>query len=296
MKMPENEIQTVTVEMEHILEETAGNAQSFWEKYLGTNALSRLVAAAILLAICTVMIRLLMRLTGRILEKSKLPSTMHTFFRTLVKMVLLFIAIMLIAETLGVDTSSLLALFSIAGLAVSLSIQSALTNMTSAVMIFASKPYQTGDYVEIAGLQGTVREVGIFRTKLVTPDGKSISIPNAQAVESNITNYSSEESRRILLTFLVGYDKDAEKVKAALKKAAQDARILPKEPVFARISAYKENAIEYTLRFWVKNSEYWDVYFDVLEQVKRVFDEEGISMRCPQQIVCSDAKTIAEME
>ncbi len=283
--MPETDLQTVTSGVEAALGSTAETAHSFWEKYLGANALSKIIAAAILLIVCVVFIKLLMRLTGRLLEKSKLHTTMHSFIRTLVKLVLVFIAIMLIAGTLGIDTSSLLAIFSIAGLAVSLSVQSALTNMTSAVMLLTSKPYQVGDFVEISGMQGTVREIGILSTKLVTIDGRLISIPNSQAVSGSITNFSTEEDRRVVLSVSASYDDDIEKVKAALVKAAQDPRVLPIEPVFARVSSYGDNAIEYTLRFWVKNADYWSVYFDVLENVKRVFDEDGISMTYPHLVV-----------
>lgn len=278
--MPETDLQAVTSGVEAALGSTAETAHSFWEKYLGANALSKIIAAAILLIVCVVFIKLLMRLTGRLLEKSKIHTTMHSFIRTLVKLVLVFIAIMLIAGTLGIDTSSLLAIFSIAGLAVSLSVQSALTNMTSAVMLLTSKPYQVGDFVEISGMQGTVREIGILSTKLVTIDGRLISIPNSQAVSGSITNFSTEEDRRVVLSVSASYDDDIEKV-----KTAQDPRVLPIEPVFARVSSYGDNAIEYTLRFWVKNADYWSVYFDVLENVKRVFDEDGISMTYPHLVV-----------
>lgn len=278
--MPETDLQAVTSGVEAALGSTAETAHSFWAKYLGANALSKIIAAAIMLIVCVVFIKLLMRLTGRLLEKSKLHTTMHSFIRTLVKLVLVFIAIMLIAGTLGIDTSSLLAIFSIAGLAVSLSVQSALTNMTSAVMLLTSKPYQVGDFVEISGMQGTVREIGILSTKLVTIDGRLISIPNSQAVSGSITNFSTEEDRRVVLSVSASYDDDIEKV-----KSAQDPRVLPIEPVFARVSSYGDNAIEYTLRFWVKNADYWSVYFDVLENVKRVFDEDGISMTYPHLVV-----------
>ena len=283
--MPDSDLQAVTSGVEAALGETAENAHSFWQKYLGADALSKIIAAAILLVVCIVFIKLLLRLTNRVLERSKIHTTMHSFIRTLVRLVLVFIAIMLIAGTLGIDTSSLLAIFSIAGLAVSLSVQNALSNMTSAVMLLASKPYQLGDFVEISGLQGTVREIGILCTKLATVDGKLISIPNSQAVSGSITNFSAEENRRVMMTVSASYDDDVEKVKAALVRAAADPRVLPIEPVFSRVSAYGDNAIEYALRFWVKNSDYWDVYFDVLENVKHVFDEEGISMTYPHLVV-----------
>ena len=285
--MNETDLQDVTSGVNEVLESTAHSAQSFWSEHLGTNALSKIIAAAILLVVCVIFIKLLMRLTNRVLEKSKLHTTMHSFIRTLVKLVLVFIAIMLIAGTLGVDTSSLLAVFSIAGLAISLSVQNALGNMTSAVMLLTTKPYQVGDFVEISGMQGTVREIGLLCTKLVTFDGKLISIPSSQAASVSITNFSTEENRRVVMTLSASYDDDVEKVKSALVKATQDPRILPQEPVFARVSKYGDSSIEYTLRFLVPTAEYWNVYYDVLENVKRIFDAEGISMTYPHLIVHS---------
>lgn len=256
----------------------AGQTQSFWEKYFGAGALSKLLAAAILLVLCVVFIRILMRLTDRLLLRSRLEQTAHGFVRTMVRLVLIFIAIMLIAGTLGIDTSSLLAIFSIVGLAVSLSVQNALSNTISAVMLLTAKPYKAGDYIEAAGQQGTVREIGILYTRLVTLDGKDIRIPNAQILAGNIINYSSEENRRVVLTVRADFDADTETVKAALLRAAQDERILPDEPVFARLSKYGESWVEYTLRFLVRSADYWPVYYDVLERVRTVFDESGIKM------------------
>lgn len=279
--MPQNEAAAVASEIGLALESAGNSAQSFWDKYLGTHALSKIIAAAILLVVCVVFIKILMRLTSRVLERSRLEKSAHGFIRTMVRLVLVFIAIMLIAGTLGVDTSSLLAIFSIAGLAISLSVQNALSNTISAVMLLTSKPYKVGDYIAVSGMEGTVREIGILYTRLVTLDGRDIRIPNSQVLAGSITNYSSEENRRVVLTISAGYDADIETVKAALRRAAQDDRVLPDEPVFARVSKYADSCIEYTLRFLVRSADYWPVYFDVLENVKRVFDEAGIQMTYP---------------
>ena len=279
--MPQNEAAAVASEIGLALESAGNSAQSFWDKYLGTHALSKIIAAAILLVVCVVFIKILMRLTSRVLERSRLEKSAHGFIRTMVRLVLVFIAIMLIAGTLGVDTSSLLAIFSIAGLAISLSVQNALSNTISAVMLLTSKPYKVGDYIAVSGMEGTVREIGILYTRLVTLDGRDIRIPNSQVLAGSITNYSSEENRRVVLTISAGYDADIETVEAALRRAAQDDRVLPDEPVFARVSKYADSCIEYTLRFLVRSADYWPVYFDVLENVKRVFDEAGIQMTYP---------------
>lgn len=279
--MTETDVAALAGEIGAQLAATSDSAQSFWDKYLGSHALSKILAAAILLVCCVVFIKILMRLTTRVLSRSKIDKSAHGFIRTMVRMVLVFIAIMLIAGTLGVDTSSLLAIFSIAGLAISLSVQNALSNTVSAVMLLTSKPYKIGDYIAVAGLEGTVREIGILYTRLVSVDGKDIRIPNSQVLSGSITNYSSEENRRVMMTLSASYDDDIDKVKAALIRAAQDERIVTSEPVFARVTKYANSCIEYSLRFLVRSADYWPVYFDVLENVKRVFDEEGIQMTYP---------------
>lgn len=278
----ENEVTALSAELGAQLAAKNEQAQSFWDKYLGQSVISKLLAAAVLLVLCIVFIKILMKITNRVLSRSKLEPTAHSFVRTVVRLVLVFIAIMLVAGTLGVDTSSLLAIFSIAGLAVSLSVQDALSNMVSAVMLLTAKPYKAGDYIEVGELQGTVREIGIIHTRLVTLDGKDIRIPNSQILSGNIINYSSEEKRRVVLTVRAGFEADTDSVKSALLRAAQDERILTDEPIFARVSNYGESWVEYTLRFQVRNADYWPVYYDVLENIKRAFDAAGINMPCPR--------------
>jgi len=256
-------------------------AQSFLDSLFGGLSWSKIIAAAILLVLCVVFIKLLMHATDRMLKKSKLEKTVHTFIRSAVKIVLVFIAIMLVAGTLGINTSSLLALLSVVGLAVSLSIQNSLSNLASAVLILSTKPIRTGDYIEVKGKAGTVLEIGVIYTKICTLDNQLIYIPNSEITSNEITNTTAAGRRRMEIKVTASYDCPPDKVKSALMRALRHPDLLPDEPVFARLSGYGESAIEYTVRVWAATDVYWDVYYDILENIKKVFDEENIVMTYP---------------
>lgn len=223
------------------------------------------------------------------LKSSKLDCSCHTFIRSTVKIVLVFLAIMLLAGTLGIDTSSLLAILSVAGLAVSLSIQDSLSNLASAVVLLTTHPFKVGDFIEVGGKSGTVRQIGVFHTQIATPDNQLVYLPNSHITSAEITNVTGSELRRIELTVQASYDAPPETVKAALVRAAQHPKRVEKEPVFARLSAYGDSAVSYTLRLWTAGSDYWDVYYDVLEAVGREFSQSNIEMTYPHINVHMDS-------
>ena len=202
---------------------------------------------------------------------------------------LVFLAIMLLAGTLGIDTSSLLAILSVAGLAVSLSIQDSLSNLASAVVLLTTHPFKVGDFIEVGGKSGTVRQIGVFHTQIATPDNQLVYLPNSHITSAEITNVTGSELRRIELTVQASYDAPPETVKAALVRAAQHPKRVEKEPVFARLSAYGDSAVSYTLLLWTAGSDYWDVYYDVLEAVGREFSRSNIEMTYPHINVHMDS-------
>jgi len=255
--------------------------QSMINSFFGGFTWSKVIAAGILLILCVVFIKILMHATDRMLKRSKLEKSVHAFVRSAVKLLLVFVAIMLVAGALGINTSSLLALLSVVGLAVSLSIQDSLSNLASAVLILSTKPFRVGDYIEVKGKAGTVLEIGVIYTRIATLDNQIIYIPNSQITSNEITNRTAAGKRRIDLTVSASYNCDVEAVKAALLRAAQHPKVLPDEPVFARVSQYKDSAVEYALRVWAPADAYLEVYYDVLENIKRVFDESGIEMTYP---------------
>lgn len=190
--------------------------QSFFSRL----TLEKLLYAAVLLVLCAVLIRLILRAADKLFSRSKLDHTIFGFLRTSAKAILIFITIMLVAGTLGVDTTSLLAILSVAGLAVSLSLQTALSNVAGAMMILTAKPFRAGDYVQIGDKAGTVLTIGAVYTSLRTYDGQRIYLPNSQVTAAAIVNQTAEPARRIDLNVSASYDDAADTVRAVLTQAA----------------------------------------------------------------------------
>ena len=199
----------------------------------------------------------------------------------MVKIVFWFVLIMIVAGSMGINVSSLLAVLSIAGVAVSLSIQDILSNFFSGVVLLGSKPFKIGDFVTIAGQSGTVVETGITHTKLHTPDNQMILVPNSAAASNVITNVTAEDTRRVDFTFSASYDSDPEAVKKALREAADIEKVLKDKDVFVELSKYGESVVEYTVRVWAKTSDYWDVYFRITDRVRTCFEANGVKVSYP---------------
>lgn len=271
--------------MMHPLLAAAVDMQSVADMLPKNLTLEKILYTLILFLVCCLLIKLLMRATSRILERSRLDKRLHTAVRSAVKTVLVFIAVIVLAEAIGINTSSLLAILSVAGLAVSLSIQDSLSNLASAIMILTAKPFKIGDFIEVKGKSGTVEQTGIIYTVIVTPDNQRIHIPNSQITSNEITNFTAVGKRRAEIVVSASYDAPVEAVKAALLQAAAHPKLLSDEPVFARVSKYADSAVEYTLRFWTKPEDFWDTYYDVLEACKREFDAAGVEMTYPHMNV-----------
>lgn len=267
--------------MMHPLLAAAVDMQSVADMLPENLTLEKILYTLVLFLVCCLLVKLLMRATSRILERSRLDKRLHAAIRSAVKTVLVFIAVIVLAEAIGINTSSLLAILSVAGLAVSLSIQDSLSNLASAIMILTAKPFKIGDFIEVKGKSGTVEQTGIIYTIILTPDNQRIHIPNSQITSNEITNFTAVGKRRAEIVVSASYDAPVEAVKAALLQAAAHPKLLPDEPVFARVSKYADSAVEYTLRFWTKPEDFWDTYYDVLEACKRAFDDAGIEMTYP---------------
>ena len=194
-------------------------------------------------------------------------------------MILYFVVVLIIADMLSIPISSLLATFSIVGVAASLAIQDALGNLASGAMILATKPFKVGDYIDCVVTSGTVKQITFSHTVFSTPDNKIIRVPNSQILSSVITNFSETTTRRVDWVFKISNRKDEEKVKLLVKAIVDsDERILKDPEVFLRATKYDEMGVEYTLRVWVNSADYWNVYFDILEDVNHLLDEHGIAI------------------
>ena len=196
-----------------------------------------------------------------------------------------FIIIAAIGQ-LGIQTTSLIAVMGAAGLAVGLALQGSLSNFAAGVLIVIFRPYRVGDFVEAAGISGSVEQVQILTTILKTPDNKRIIVPNAQIMDSIITNYSANDTRRVDLVVGVSYDDDLDKVRNTLRSLIDaDDRILKDPECLIAVSELADSSVNFNVRPWVNAADYWGVYFGLTEAIKKRFDQEGISFPFPQQDV-----------
>ena len=245
---------------------------------LGSTALTNVISAVVIFVICLIVIKILSSVTEKMLNKStKLDGTLRGFVQSAIKIVLWILAAIIVANALGINTSSLVALVSVVGLALSLSVQNILSNLFSGLTLLVTKPFAAGDFVEVAGKTGLVKTVGLFYTQLDTLDNVAVSIPNSDVTASAINNYSREELRRVDRTFCTSYENTTDEVKAAIAEAiAKDERILTDPAPFVRLLDYKGSTVEYVVRVWCKGSDYWDVYFNLNENVRESFAANGV--------------------
>ena len=222
----------------------------------------------------------------KVMQRQEVDKTLETFVCNLVRMVLLVIIIIAAIGQLGIQTTSFIAIFGAAGLAVGLALQGSLSNFAAGVLIVLFRPYRVGDFIEAAGISGVVEQVQILTTVLRTGDNKQIIVPNGQIMDSIITNYSANETRRVDMVVGVSYDDDLDKVRSTIEElvAAED-RILDEPACTIAVSALADSSVNFVVRPWVKTADYWGVMFDMTEAIKKRFDKEGISFPFPQQDV-----------
>lgn len=237
--------------------------------------------AAIILLISLVLIKVLTSLFNRALTRSKIEKTLHSLIQSVFKALLWTIALLVVTGTLGVDVSVLVAILSVVSLAISLAVQGTLANIVGGLVILTAHPFRVGDYVDIAGTTGTVRCIGLTYTDLLTPGNQEVHVPNSQVSGSTVTNFSAAGTRRMDIRVAASYDAPIETVKAALLLAAAVPGVLEDPKPDAHLTGYGESAMEYVLWAWAPVDLYWDAYYEVLERIKTVFDEQGIAMTRP---------------
>ena len=251
-------------------------------EFIKNLTLDSLLPAAVMLVVGTLVIKLILRLEKKSLAKSRLEKAARSLIHSLLKVVLFVLLGLMVASKLGIDVTGVVALASVASLALSLSLQDALANVIGGFTLLSNHPFRSGDYVEIAGQGGTVQTIDITYTKLTTPDNKTISIPNSAVVASQIVNYSTSGTRRIDISIRAAYDADMQAVKAALLRAADLPSVLtePAAPL-AAVRSYGESNIEYILQVWTSSSDYWPTLFAINENIKQELDRSGIALTYP---------------
>lgn len=239
------------------------------------------VPALLIFVVGMVVIHLIMAIVRKALAKSKMEKAAHSLIKTAVNTVLYGVLILITASKLGIDVTSVVALASVLTLAVSLAVQNILANVFSGFTLLYTKPFASGDYVEIAGQGGTVQEIGLTYTKLATADNKSVSIPNSAVTAAEIVNYTVLGTRRVSVNIAVSYDAPTQAVLDALREAGNvPTRLEDKEP-FAALNSYGDSAITYVLHVWSTAEDYWTTLFAVNEKVREVFAQKGIEMTYP---------------
>lgn len=252
-----------------------------WATANGLNLLTVCLKTVIVGAIGYTLIRIIIRVLNRILQNSKLDKAAHGLITTLAKTILFILLGLILASGLGIDVTGIVAMASVATLALSLALQNMLANVIGGFTLLYTHPFSSGDYVEIAGQSGTVTEVGMAYTKLTTPDNKMISIPNSAVISAEIVNYSVTGTRRLGFTFSASYNSDPNTVVEALLESVKDDRVLSDPAPFAALDTYGDSAITYVLRVWTKTDDYWNVYYDVNRKVQELFKKKGIEMTYP---------------
>lgn len=259
--------------------------QQIWDKLQGflLSFGPRLFAALAVFAAGWVLVRLVMRWVRRGLERSKIDLTLRTFLLSLIRITLIVLLFVTCAVLAGIPATSLVTALGAVGLAVSLAVKDSLSHLAGGMILLATKPFSVGNYIETDFASGSVHSVGLFYTELSTPDNKRIFVPNGQMSNAKIVNFSTEENRRLDLIFPVSYGCDIEAAKAAIARvvAAQEKALSSPEPLI-RVTELAGSSVEIACRVWVKGEDYWDLRFDLLEQVKAALDREGIPIPFPQ--------------
>ena len=225
-------------------------------------------------------------LARKLMDRAEVDGTLSAFIASIIDILLMVVVILAAIKNLGIDTTSLIAMLGAAGLAIGLALQGTFGNIGAGVILILFRPFEVGNFVSVAGESGTVEAITLFNTTLLTPDNKVILIPNSAITSGNITNFSKKEKRRVDFTFGIGYDDDIKLAKTTLQEIIDaDDRILKDPASFIGVGELADSSVNFTVRVWVKATDYWGVHFDTIEKVKLTFDEKGISIPYPQMDV-----------
>ena len=259
-------------------EDTTAN---LWDSLRGITA-SNIFSAVLAIVISLVVIKVLTRVLERALGRSRLDAPLQALLRSLLRGALWAVAAIIVLGCLDIEVTSLVALLSVVGLAFSLALQNFLSNVAGGIQLLASHPFAAGDFVDAGDCSGTVTEIGMFYTKLTTPDNKLVQLPNSTIVSANVINYSAQPTRRVELKVSASYDAPTDKVIALLRQMAADHPLVLEDPEpTVHVDSYGDNAIGYAMRVWCANADYWTVYFDLMDGMKTAFDRAGIEMTYP---------------
>ena len=246
---------------------------------LGALTLEKVMHVILLALIGVVVIRVILKLLDGMLARSKSLKSLSRYIHSVAKIAMAFILVLMVAEDVGIHTTSLVAMLSVAGLAVSLALQNTLSNVAGGIMLLVTTPFQVGDYVEADGISGTVHTIDLSYTAILTIDGKEIFVPNSQLSGTKIVNYTVLGRRRVDLNFTASYDAPTATVKQAIGEVLEDIPQIITDPApEIHLSDYQASSIQYVVRAWTTAADYWTVYYAIQEGVREAFDRHGVEM------------------
>ena len=247
----------------------------------------KFILAILVLVVGLIVIRAITRSMVKLMKKREVNPSLIPFLRSLTNILLKVMLVISVMGMVGIQMTSFIAVLGAAGLAVGLALQGTLQNFAGGVIILLFKPYEVGHFIDAQGFMGTVKEIQIFTTVLLTPDNRKVIIPNSPIATGSITNFSAMPTRRIDFSFGIGYSDDIDKAKAILlKMAEEDERVIKEEnPPAVMVEALADSSVNLKLRVWLKSEDYWNVFFDYTEGAKKKFDAAGISIPFPQRDV-----------
>ena len=246
----------------------------------------KILAALVIFIIGRWVAKLITKTIKKVMVSRKVDQTLVSFVYSLTYYGLLTFVVLASISQLGVQTTSFIAVVGAAGLAIGLALQGSLSNFAAGVLVIIFRPFKVGDYIEAAGVSGVVESFQIFTTQIKTPDNKTIIVPNSKVTDGNITNYSTKETRRVDLVMGIGYGDDIDQARALINEVlAGDERVLKDPAPQVAVLELADSSVNFVVRPWVKTEDYWGVYFDMTERIKKRFDEAGITIPFPQQDV-----------
>ena len=246
---------------------------------LGKTSLGDILAAAITLLLCLVVVRLVLKVVRRLLGRSKLDQRVQQYILAAARLLLYLLTGLIVAESLNIDMTSLVAMLSVGSLGVTLAAEDILGNVAGGLVILSSHPFSLGDFVEVSGTSGTVHEISLNHTKLVTPDGLMVMLPNKELASSQMINYSTLGRRRITWKVSAAYDAPTEAVKDACRRALDATEGILEDPApSVYLTKYGSSSIEYTVYCWASFDAYWTVHFALGEHLRETFAQAGVEM------------------
>lgn len=252
----------------------------------GLDAAQSILGAIIIYIVGRYIINLIKRLMNAMMERRKMDPTIRSFLSSFINILLTILLLITVVSTLGVNTTSFAALLASAGVAVGMALSGNLQNLAGGIVILLFKPYKVGHYISAQGIEGVVKEIQIFHTIVTTVDNKEVYVPNGALSSGTVVNYSANPLRRVDLTFSVEYGIDVNMVRnVLLGVASRDDRILREPAPFVALAELSDSSIDFVVRLWVDAANYWDVFFDMKENVYAEFNKQGISFPFPQLTV-----------